>query len=141
MLRRYVSQNKNCKNSERVGAQEDSQKVQVDRRHNCRRPFGRLQERLQEKEGGQRGWRRRRRREKRWKGINDTKTAIPTFWPCTALRGRIREYRVRAFDTEEREGKRGLAVLRFCTQTGYAGRKKESAVSRITMDLVVVSDT
>lgn len=99
---------------------------------------------MQEKEGGQRGWRRRRRRwrrEKRWKGINDTKTAIPTFWPCTALRGRIREYRVRAFDTEEREGKRGLAVLRFCTQTGYAGRKKESAVSRITMDLVVVSDT
>lgn len=52
---------------------------------------------------GRRG--RRWRREKRWKGINDTKTAIPTFRPCTALRSRIREYRVRAFDTEKKGGR------------------------------------
>lgn len=77
------------------------------------------------------GWRKDRggrwgRREERWKGINDTKTAIPTFRPCTALRGRIREYRVRTFDTVA-GGRRELGsfTLLHANQGGGRNRRKE----------------
>lgn len=44
---------------------------------------------------------RNEREKRRGEGINDTKTAIPTFRPCMAVPGRIREYRVRTFHREE----------------------------------------
>lgn len=43
----------------------------------------------------------RNEREKRGERIDDTKTAIPTFRPCTAVPSRIREYSVRTFHREE----------------------------------------
>jgi len=39
----------------------------------------------------------RNEREKHEEGIDDTKTAIPTFRPCMALPGHIKEYRVCTF--------------------------------------------
>lgn len=50
---------------------------------------------------------RKKKAEREKERIDDTKTAIPTFRPCTELPGRIREYRVRTYH----RGERLLAVL------------------------------
>lgn len=55
-------------------------------------------------------------REKRGERIDDTKTAIPTFRPCTALPGRIREYSVRIFHREE--------AWQFYTSTRESGTRR-----------------